>query len=472
MRTATREHLARAGRTPVFRREHPPLTLVLLFVSLMAAGMLLLRLPACSYSGDTSWSTAAFTAASAVCVTGMSVVDASTHWTPLGQGIILLLVQAGGLGYMTASTLLVVFLRRQPSIHSRLLLRETLGEVTLKDTLRVLYAAIGFTLCVEALGALILSARFASEPGRNLGEAIWRGVFHSVSAFCNAGIDLLGQDGHAVKSLGPYQGDWVVNLTVAALVIIGGLGFTVCLELSGYRPGKLLSLHARVVLLVSLGLVVSGTVLFLGTEWTNPQTLGPLSVPKKVLASFFQSVNLRTAGFATVDISALRSITLMIMGVYMIVGASPAGTGGGIKTTTLAVTLAAVQASLCGRTEVEMFRRQIPTESVYRALVLIVLTTGILIAGTLALVFTEPAVLASQGIRDNLFVKLQFEAMSAFSTAGISTGITPHMSDAGRLVLILLMFIGRLGPVTLANAWIRPGPPLRRHYPIDRVPLG
>ncbi|MGV3722396.1 MAG: TrkH family potassium uptake protein [Actinomycetota bacterium] len=463
--------LVRASMTPVFRREHPPLTLVLLFVLLIASGMLLLRLPACSH-GDTSWSTAAFTATSAVCVTGLAVVDTATHWTPLGQAVILLLIQAGGLGYMTASTLLIVFLRRQPSVHSRLLLRDTLGEITLKDTLRVLYSAVWFTLAVEALGAVILTARFALEPGRSFGDALWRGVFHSVSAFCNAGFDLFGKDGHAISSLGGYQGDWVVNLTVAALIIIGGLGFTVCLEVGGHRPGKFLSLHSRIVLSVTAALIISGTLLVLGAEWSNAATLGELPLGQKLLVSFFQSVTLRTAGFATVDFGALRSITLMIMGVYMVVGASPAGTGGGIKTTTLAVTLAAVRASLLGRSEVEMFRRHLPAESVYRALTLIVLSVGILIAGTFALVFTEPEALTARGVSENLFIRIQFEAMSAFGTVGISTGITHLMSETGRLVLILLMFIGRLGPVTLANAWIRPRSEPNRHYPTEKVPLG
>ncbi len=454
------------------RPQHPARTLVLLFLIMILLGGMVLRLPICAQEGVPEWSTAYFTATSAACVTGLAVVDTATYWSPVGQVVILVLIQLGGLGYMLASTMLIVLFRRQPDLHSRLLLRETLGEVTLSDTLRLLRGAVAFTFTVEAVGALILLVRFAQEPGREPGEAAWWAVFTSISAFCNAGFDLFGRDYGPFGSLAGYRADWVVNLTVMALIIIGGLGFAVCLELLRFRPRRLLSLHTRLVLGATGALILFGFLTILATEWTNRQTLGPMPLGEKVLVALFQSVTTRTAGFATVDFNHLRSITLMVMGVLMVIGASPAGTGGGIKTTTVAVTAAAVYASLRGHVEAEVFNRRIPIDVVFRALALIVLALAVLIAGTLILVFTEPAVIAAGGIRDNLFVRIQFEAMSAFATVGLSTGITPLLSEPGRLVIMVLMFIGRVGTITLANAWTVPGPPPKRHYPEERVPLG
>ncbi len=454
------------------RVRNPARDLVALFFFLMLVGTGLLCLPVCARTGVADWSTALFTAASATCVTGLAVVDTAGYWSLTGQVVILLLIQAGGLGYMTASTFLTMVFRRQPDLNARLLLRETLGEVTLADTLRLFAGAVRFTLIAELLGALLLTARFAAEPGRSLPEALWRGVFHSVSAFCNAGFDLFGQDGHKVGSLGGYANDWPVNLTIAALFIIGGLGYPVCVELARRRGNRPFSLHTRLVLWASAALLLFGWITILVTEWSNPGTLQPMTLSEKLLAAFFQSATTRTAGFATVDFGSLRSITLLVMGFLMVIGASPGGTGGGIKTTSFAVSLIAMRASLRGRRDMEIFNRRIPTEQVLRTVLLIFLSMGILIGATLILVMTEPAVIAAGGIRDNLFVRIQFEAMSALGTTGLSTGITPHLSLTGRLVIVALMFIGRIGPVTAATAWAAPRPDPPRRLPEERVALG
>jgi trk system potassium uptake protein len=463
---------ARAPEQKSVQPRQPARTLVLLFLFAIMGGTALLQLPICAREGPIDLSTALFTATSAVCVTGLVVVDTATAYSWVGQAIILLLIQIGALGYMTASTVLVLILGRQPDLYSRLLLRETLGQVTLSDTRRLLFHAVGLTFAAEAVGALILTARFAMEPGRGLGEAAWRGVFHAVSAFCNAGFDLFGLDGHAIAGLGKYQGDWIVNFTVMALIIIGGLGFPVWAELLYRRRGRPLTLHTRIVLVMSAALILVGFLGVLVAEWTNPGTLRLLPLHQKLLAALFQSVTTRTAGFATVDFADLRSITLLGMGVLMFIGASPGGTGGGVKTTTASVILSAIRASVYGKEDAEIHNRRIAAENVYRALVLFLLSFAFVVVGMFLLTTTEPDALMEAGFTANLFVQIQFEAISAFGTVGLSTGITPYLTDTGRVVIIILMFIGRLGPITVATALAKRGPVERRRLPEERVALG
>jgi trk system potassium uptake protein TrkH len=323
-----------------------------------------------------------------------------------------------------------------------------------------------------------LTARFITEPDRSFGDALWRGIFHSVSAFCNAGFDLFGADAHGLASLGAYRDDWLVMGTISALIIIGGLGFAVCLEL-GHRwrvrnqtRRQPFSLHTRLVLTMSFALTTLGMLAILVTEWTNSQTLGELGVPQKLLTAFFQSVTLRTAGFASVDFNNLRSITLLIMGLFMFIGASPGGTGGGIKTTTVAAMLATVRATLRNQPDAELFNRAVPQEVVFRAIVLILMAFGIVVSGIFVLTFTEPLAMREAGVRDNLFMKLQFEVLSAFGTVGLSTGITPALSEPGRFVIMVLMFLGRLGPTAVTTVLASTGKPLKRRLPQESLSLG
>ncbi|MFN3651906.1 MAG: TrkH family potassium uptake protein [Armatimonadota bacterium] len=460
------------ARDKLIQPRHPARTVALLFLTAIVVGGILLSLPQSAREEPVGWSTAFFTATSAVCVTGLAVVDTGTVFSAFGQAVILGLIQLGGLGYMAASTFLVLLLGRQPGIHERLLVGEALGTVTLRDAQQLLFRAVRFTLVVELVGAAILTTRFAQEPDRTFGEALWRGVFHSVSAFCNAGFDLFGPDRFPIASLGRYQTDLIVNVTVAALIIIGGLGFVVWEELLRYRSGKPLSLHTRLVVTVTFWLTVAGTLAILVAEWSNPNTLAPLSPGNKLLASVFQSISTRTAGFATLDFGGLRSITLAMMGVLMFIGGSPGGTAGGIKTTTFGVTVIAVWATLRGRPEPEVFERRLPPDLVYRSLVLVFLSLTVLIAGTFILSFTEPLGLQQAGIRTNLFVRIQYEVISALATVGLSTGITGSLSEVGRLVIMFMMFLGRLGPLTAFVALARPPRPVPRRLAEERVPLG
>jgi trk system potassium uptake protein len=463
---------ARAFAETAVHPRHPARTLVLLFLIAILVGGVLLELPISVRGERIDLVSAFFTATSAVCVTGLVVTDTGTTFSGFGQAVILLLIQVGALGYMTASTILFVLLGRQPDLYSRLLLRDTLGQVTLKDTRRLLFQAVRFTLTVEVIGAALLTARFAQEPGRALPDALWRGVFHAVSAFCNAGFDILGGDVEPFAGLTLYTGDWVVNLTVMALVIVGGLGFPVCEELLRYRRGRNLSLHSRLVLTMTGVLIGAGTAIFLLSEWTSQATLAPLPLHQKALVSLFQSVTTRTAGFSTVSFGDLRSITLLMLGLFMFIGGSPGGTAGGVKTTTFAVMYAAVLSAIRSRPDAELFERRIPTETIYRGLVVFFLSFAAVVTGMFILTFTEPGALLQAGFTANLFIQIQFEAISAFGTVGLSTGVTPFLTDNGRLAIMALMFVGRLGPVTVATALARPGPPPRRRLPEERVALG
>lgn len=451
---------------------HPTRNLALLFLVLIGIGAVILRLPVSGGQGPVSWSTALFTATSAVCVNGLVVVDTSTAYSTFGQAIILVLFQLGALGYMLSSTLIFVFLRRETGLHDRILLRDTLGLVTLRDTWRLVLRAVLFTFCVELAGAVILAARFVTEPDYTFGQALWMGLFHSVSAFCNAGFDLFGVDANGSHSLGRFREDVTVNLTVAFLIITGGLGFVVCEELRRYKRFKPLSLHARIVLTMSFWLTAMGAFAILITEWTNPATLAPLSLPGKFLASFFQSVTLRSAGLSTLDFGQMRSITLMAACLLMFVGASPGGTGGGVKTTTAAAVLVAVKASLLGRPDAEIWNRRLPLDVIYRAIMLLCLSFFIITAALFILTFTEPTALREAGIRDNIFMRIQFEALSAFGTTGASTGITSALSETGRSVIMVLMFLGRLGPTMVVSVIAASAGSVRRRLPEEKITLG
>jgi trk system potassium uptake protein len=460
---------AGSSRSPVPIR-HPGRTLVLMFLGLIAFGALLLYQPFSVRGEQLDWSSALMASSAAVCVTGLHTVETGTTFSFVGQLVLLVLIQVGGLSYMAASSLLYYLFRRQPTVHDRLLLRQTLGQVTLQDTQRVLFMGLKFALAVEAIGAVILTARFSLDPNRTLSEAIWFGIFHSVSAFCNGGIDLFDVDGFS--SLEGFRGDLVVNGVVMALVILGGLGFAVCYEIMHHRRRRAWSLHTRIVLIASGALIALGAGVILLAEWTNPATLGPLPLGEKLLAGLFQSVILRTAGFSTIEIGDVRSITLLMIGIFAFIGGSPGGTAGGIKTTTFAVTLIAIYSSLACRHEPEIMERRLSNELIFRGLLIIFLSFGAIVVGIVLLTFTEPEALLRADTGGDIFMNLQFEVISAFTTVGLSRGITPHLTEMGRIVLMVLMVVGRLGPLTVATAWTAPGAAPRRHLPEENVSVG
>jgi trk system potassium uptake protein TrkH len=442
-------------RSPLARLElNPAQTIIAGFAAIILAGALVLSLPAASADGKpTDFLTALFTANSATCVTGLVVVDTAEHWSPFGQVVILLLIQLGGLGYMTVATLMALVIGRRIGLRERLVLQEAHNLYTVGGIVRFTRTIALITLGIEAIGAALLTLRWWPELG--LPRAGYFGIFHSISAFNNAGFDLMG----GFRGLTGYAGDLSINLTMAALIILGGLGFTVLVDLG--RP-KRFTLHAKVVLTTSAALIAAGTALVLLLESANPDTLGRLPVWQRVLAAFFQSVTARTAGFNTLDLGRLLDPTLMLLVALMFIGASPGGTGGGIKTTTFVAPMAVIVAQLRGRPDPELFWRRLPPVVVYKAVTIALLGVAFVVTMATALAFTERVA----------FIRALFEVTSAFGTVGLTTGITPDLSPIGRVIIIFTVFTGRVGLLTTAFALTRRQQPVNVRYPEERILIG
>lgn len=426
------------------------------FSALIAAGTLLLSLPWASSGSGISIVDAFFTATSAVCVTGLIVVDTPTAFSSFGQGVLLALIQIGGLGYMAITTVVGVALGRRISVKDRLTLSEALQVQTMEGLARFVFTILKLTLALEALGALVLTLHWAGEFG--VARAAWYGVFHAVSAFNNAGFALFPD------SLMRFRGDWIVNSTIAVLVVAGGLGFVVLTELGRWRRVRRFSPHTRLVLGLSAGITAAAALSIGLIEWHNPRTLGALGAGEAVLAALFQAITPRTAGFNTLDFGALAPATLFLVLLMMFVGAAPGGTGGGVKVTTFSITAAALRAMVRGDAEPSLMRRHLPADLVARAfsICLLAFLAINVVAGLLLL--TE-----SRDLLPTLF-----EVTSAFSTVGLSmtedgapVSLSSHFSIAGKLLIAVSMFIGRVGPLTLAVAVAH-----RRSRPAIRYPEG
>lgn len=421
----------------------PAQIIVLGFLGAIAVGTLLLSLPVATASGQApGFTTALFTATSAVCVTGLIVVNTAEYWSPFGQTVILVLIQVGGLGIMTLSTMFALLLGRRISLKERLVLREALGQINVGGMIRLLRAILILTFVMEGLGALLLTLRFLADYP--LPRAAALGVFHAVSAFNNAGFDIFG------NSLESFRTDPVVNLVVIGLVVVGGLGFAVIMDLRRLRdPLHHLSLNTKMVLTVSAALLVLATLIILIWEGTNPATLGGLEGwGEKLMAALFAAAMPRTAGFNTIPIGEMTQATLFFLVIMMFIGASPGSTGGGVKTTTFGVIAATVWATIRGKDDVELFHRRLTTWVIGRSLAIVSMAMSMIILASLVLSITEAG---------HPFIEIFFEATSAFGTVGLSTGLTPDLSTVGRLVIIITMFAGRVGPLTLAVALAQRG---------------
>ncbi len=416
----------------------PALLILSTFAGIAGAGALLLSFPASS-AGPHSlpFIDAVFTSMSATCVTGLIVVDTPVAFSTFGQGVILLLIQLGGLGIMVLSTFATVLLGGRLALRGEQALEEMLDLTSPGSAYELTRFIVISTLLIEALGAALLAVTFHYHYGYEPLDALWRGVFHSVSAFCNAGFALWSD------SLIPFQRDAFVQGVHMALIICGGLGFTVLaalwLQLRGTVRRQ--SLQTRVVLLMSLGLVLGGAALYAVTEWDHSLRSLP-SVGEKLLNALFPSVSLRTAGFQTVAYDGLERSTILMMIVWMFIGASPGSTGGGIKTTTLAVMLAAIPALIRNQPRALLLRRMIPHDIVYRA-------ATIMTVATMVAVIVIFLLLATHSLP---FEKVAFEAVSALATVGLTIGATPELNAFGKWIIALTMFIGRVGPISLALA--------------------
>jgi trk system potassium uptake protein TrkH len=436
---------------------HPSQLLALGFAALILVGAVFLWLPFSTAPHQrTSFLTALFTSTSAVCVTGLAVVPTNVHWTTVGQVILMVLIQMGGLGVMTVSAAVYVLLGLRIRLSQRLALQEGLNVTELSGIVRLALRILALTLSFELVGAVLLTIGFWA---RYHTHAVFMAVFHAVSAFNNAGFDLTGQ------SLVPYVQDPLVILVHAFLIIFGGLGYGVLLDLGQRLRGRRLAwtLHTQWVLMVTLFLIVVGTLLILAVDDNNPHTLGPLGLGGKILGAFFQSVTARTAGFNSVPIGAMHPVALLVLILLMFIGASPGGTGGGIKTTTFAVLVAGVVAVILQRDDIEARGWRLPWEVFARAVAIAALSLALVIIVTAGVLLFDRAT----------FLEALFETTSAFGTVGLTMGLTPHLTSVGRILIIVTMYLGRVGPLTAAVALTRAGrnrAPLR--YPEARLPIG
>lgn len=425
------------------KRGMPHVRLIMLsFAAIIAVGAFLLMLPISSNSGSfTPPEDALFTATSATCVTGLVVFDTFAHWNGFGQAIILLLIQLGGLGLISFTTFFTLTIRRKLGIRDLQLANEYISNGSLKDVPRLLRLVVAVSFTVECLGALLLSFRFVPAYGD---VGVWISIFLAVSAYCNAGFDILGREG-PFSSLTNYNDDPLVLLTISALIIIGGLGFIVFNDILSYRRGHSLLLHTRVVLIFSTALIVIGALLFFLIEYNNSDTMKDLPLGQKILASFFQSVSARTAGFNSVDVGAMYDPSKMLMCALMFIGAASGSTGGGIKITTFIVLVMTVVSVVRGREDTIVLGRKVSKRVVYRALAIAAISGLIVIVAFFVIVYCQQE-------QEIASIDALFEAVSAFGTVGLSTGVTPDMTLGSKFILIVTMFAGRVGPVSLALA--------------------
>ena len=411
------------------------------FLLIILTGALLLTLPVSSADGTaTPFINTLFTATSATCITGLVVYDTATQWSFFGQAIILCMIQIGGLGFMTLGSALILLLRGDTSLSNRKQMAESMNTADFKTAARTLKHALVGTAAFEGAAALILSVRFIPEYGWASG--IWRGVFVAVSAFCNAGFDLMGSE-TPFASLTAYTGDLVVNLTVMGLIVIGGMGFLVWEELYTKHSWKKLSLFSKTVIAVSGSLILAGAISIYLLEFSNPATLGGLSPKEQILAAFFQSVSPRTAGMNTIDLSAMTEASKVLTVALMFIGASSGSTGGGVKVTTVAVLWAALRSVLTGRKDAVLMKRRLSSDLVYRALALVAFPFLAILVTAILITVAEPGL---------TYLEAVYECTSAFATVGLSLSVTPTLSAFSKILLMLLMFSGRVGMLTISHA--------------------
>lgn len=419
-----------------FLKINPAQAIVIGFFLIILTGAILLTLPISTKDGTmTSFIDSFFTATSATCVTGLITFDTYAHWSGFGQIVILALIQVGGLGFMTMFTILSFILKRNISMKERLVLMQSVSLDSMTGIVRLTKHILIATFTFEGAGALVLSLRFMKDFG--IWGGLKKGIFHAVSAFCNAGFDLMGEK-EAFSSLTAYYDDVVVNIVIMALIVIGGLGFFVWEDIYTHRSFKKLNLYSKIVLCGTAFLIIGGAVLVFIFEYGNPATLQNMSAKGKILSSIFHSVTTRTAGFNTIDLANMTEPTKVMSCIWMFIGGASGSTAGGIKVVTMVVLFIAVKEYSKGNTTVSVAGRTIPAGDILRALTLFVL--GALLVGT-ASVFIM--------ISDNVSaINSFFECFSAFGTVGLTTGITPSLSSFSKIILIVLMFLGRVGILT------------------------
>ena len=431
------------------------------YMTVILIGTLLLLLPPATRAGEsTGILTALFTATSATCVTGLVVVDTATHWTAFGQTVILLMIQIGGLGFMTLGVLLALILRRRISLRTRGILQESMNYMQLGGVIRLVKITFWGTFLFEGCGAVLLAVRFI--PVFGIAKGILYGIFHSVSAFCNAGFDLMGGYSGKYSSFVEFHGDVLLNCVLMALVILGGLGFFVWSDLkkNGCR-WKRYMLHTKITLFTTVLLLVAGTILYFLFE--NDNLLAQMSGKDKFLAALFSSVTARTAGFNTIDTGGLTGASKLLTMLLMFIGGSPGSTAGGIKTVTALVLVAYVWSNLRESKGVNMFQRRLDDDVIRKASNVVVLSMLMAVVSVIFICFIQPYL----PVED-----VMFEVFSAIGTVGMSTGLTRDLSTASRIVIILLMYCGRIGSMSFALSFTERKKVAPVQFPVEKIMIG
>ncbi|MGL4911974.1 MAG: TrkH family potassium uptake protein [Romboutsia sp.] len=442
----------------------PTQIMVMGFAAVIFIGGMLLNLPIATQSGEQiGFLDALFTATSAVCVTGLVMVDTATYWSHFGQVVIITLIQIGGLGFMTIATLFALIAKKKINLRERLLIQESLNQIDLSGLVKLTRYVLLMTFLIEGIGAMLLSTVFIPQFG--LGKGIWYSIFHAISAFCNAGFDLMGSVSGPFSSLTSYVNNFTVTITISLLIIFGGLGFPVILDIIKQKKISKLNIHSKLVIFTTAALVIGGMLIILVLDFNNPATLGPLGIGGKLLASLFQSVTTRTAGFNTIDLTVMHQSSIFIMIILMFIGAAPASTGGGVKITTMATLVLTVRSFILGKEDIEIFERRIGLSTVRKSLGIFLIGIVVVVFGTLMISVTNP---------DFTLVEAGYEVVSAFATVGVSIGGSPNLSIPGKIFIIMFMFMGRVGSLTIliaiSSRGIKKNPPIR--YPEGKIIVG
>ncbi len=432
--------------------------LALGFFIVIFIGCTILSLPISSASGEaTNFLDSIFTATSATCVTGLVTVDTGTHWNLFGQTVIMILIEIGGLGFMSFATFISVLIGRRITLKSRLLMQEAMNTFNIQGLVKMLKKVMLFTFIIQFIGALILSTQLIPEFG--VARGIYISIFSSISTFCNAGFDLFGN----FNSYTAYYDNSIILLTVSALIAIGGLGFIVLLELYNYKSTKKLSLHAKVVLLITTILIVGGTIVMFILEYNNPNTIGNMNIKDKIVNSIVASISPRTAGINSVPIDKMTTTSKFITVILMFIGGSPGSTAGGLKTSTFGIILCTAISVIKGKENADIFGRTIPRGLQLKAVTLLIIGMGLVTTVTMALTIAEP---------NEAFLDVLYEATSAFGTVGLTTGVTQRLSEPGKIIIIMLMYLGRVGPLTVVMALISRKKGTNYKYPEGKILIG